>query len=197
MRLILSVMFLCLFSIQAVAAGGAYKLQVGDRLDVTVWQDEKLRRVIVVRPDGGISFPLAGHMAAAGATIEALEARLKGRLQKFYRESLDVSIMLTSTLEKAPQDSDETEIVYVTGEVKKPGPFIMDRPTNVLQAIALSGGLGPFAAKKRIQVRRRVRGEDVYFAFNYKAVERGDELEDNIYLHDGDVIVVPERRLFE
>ncbi|MFK5978992.1 MAG: polysaccharide export protein, partial [Rhizobiaceae bacterium] len=68
---------------------------------------------------------------------------------------------------------------------------------NVLQAIALSGGLGPFAAKKRIQIRRRIRGEDVYYSFNYRAVEKGDELDDNIYLRDGDVIVVPERRLFE
>lgn len=189
----------CLFTIQAGAAGQVYKLRAGDQLNVTVWQDEKLNRDVVVRPDGRISFPLAGHMSAAGASLEALEARLKSRLQKYYAESLDVSVSLSAAFKEEDEEDDEDlpDLIYVTGEVNKPGPFEMKKPTTVLQALARSGGLAPFAAKKRIQIRRQIRDQyEVYF-FDYKAVERGRDLEDNIYLHDGDVIVVPERRLFE
>jgi len=96
------------------------------------------------------------------------------------------------------EDGEELpDLVYVTGEVNSPGPFVMNKPTTVLQALARSGGLGPFAAKKRIQIRRKIRDRYELYSFDYKAVERGYELEGNIYLKDGDVIVVPERRLFE
>lgn len=189
-------MLFCLLTVQVNAAGQSYKLRAGDQLDVTVWQDDKLHRQVVVRPDGRISFPLAGHLQAAGSSLEALEARLKSRLQKFYAESLDVSVSLTAAF-KDEDDEDLPDLIYVTGEVNKPGPFEFKKPTTVLQALAHSGGLAPFAAKKRIQIRRLVRGQyEVYF-FDYKAVERGYDLEDNILLRDGDVVVVPERRLFE
>lgn len=190
-------MFFCLLTIQASAAGQSYKLQAGDRLDVSVWQDDKLHRQVIVRPDGRISFPLAGHLQAAGSSLEALEARIKNRLQKFYAEALDVSVSLLASFESQIPEEEIPDLIYVTGEVKKPGPFEMKKPTTVLQALARSGGLGPFAAKKRIQIRRLVRDQYEVYLFDYKAVERGYDLEDNILLRDGDVIIVPERRLFE
>ena len=88
-------------------------------------------------------------------------------------------------------------MVYVTGEVNKPGNVQIDRKTTVLQAIALGGGLGPFAAKKRIQVRRKQNGTEVMFPFNYDDVEEGRDITGNIFLKDGDVIVVPEKGIFE
>lgn len=198
MRLFFSIILLVLLSLQGNAVAQSYKLRAGDKLDISVWQDDKLHRAVVVQPDGRISFPLAGHMRAAGSSLEALEARLKSRLQKFYSEALDVSVSLTAAFKKDEEDDEDLpDLIYVTGEVNKPGPFEMKKPTTVLQALARSGGLGPYAAKKRIQIRRRVRDHYQLFSFDYKAVERGYDLEDNIYLRDGDVIVVPERRLFE
>lgn len=191
MRILLSIIVFCLLTVQSNAAGQSYRLQSGDKISVSVWQDQKLDRHVVVRPDGKISFPLAGHMSAAGLSLEALERKLKSRLSKFYNEDLNVTVMLT-----AP-DAQGQRVVYVTGEVRKPGPFYIKKPTTVLQALAMSGGLGPYAAKGRIQVRRKIRGRDVFLSFDYNAVESGGDLTGNIYLRDGDVVVVPERGLFE
>jgi polysaccharide export outer membrane protein len=199
MRVFFSIVLLCFLLVQTNAVGQSYKLRPGDKLDISVWQDDKLNRVVVVRPDGQISFPLAGHMRAAGSSLEALEARLKNRLRKFYAESLDVTVSLTLAFKDEKEDEDEElpDLIYVTGEVNEPGPFEMKKPTTVLQALALSGGLGPYAAKRRIQIRRRIEGGYELYPFDYKAVEQGNYLLDNIYLKDGDVVVVPERRLFE
>ncbi len=199
MRMFLSIAVLCFLFVQTNAVGQSYKLRPGDRLDISVWQDDKLNRTVIVRPDGQISFPLAGHMRAAGSSLVALESRLKNRLGKFYAESLDVTVSLALAYEDEKEDEDEElpDLIYVTGEVNKPGPFEMKKPTTVLQALALSGGLGPYAAKRRIQIRRKIKSVYETYPFDYKAVEQGNYLLDNIYLKDGDVIVVPERRLFE
>ena len=88
--------------------------------------------------------------------------------------------------------------IFITGEVIRPGSYVVRQPTTLMQAIALAGGVGPFAAKSRIQVRRRAAGGDeTIFMFNYKAYEAGLDLEGNIGLRTGDVIMVPERGLFD
>ena len=89
------------------------------------------------------------------------------------------------------------ELDVVTGEVQKPGPFFMRQRTTVLQAIALSGGFGPYAARRRIQIHRRVNGVESILVFDYAAFEAGDDARGNIDLRPGDVIIVPERGLFE
>lgn len=194
MRAFIIAMLFCIFAVQTSAFGQSYRLKSGDKIEVSVWQDEKLNRQIFVGPDGRVSFPLAGHMRAAGSTLEALETRLKQRLKKFYSEELDVTVLLLNTKN---EDAALDKVIYVTGEVRKPGPFAIKKRTTVLQALALSGGLGPFAAKARIQVRRKVNGRDIVVPFNYNDVEKGRDLTGNIYLRDGDVVIVPERGLFE
>ena len=88
--------------------------------------------------------------------------------------------------------------VYVTGEVGKPGAFVVPkRAPTIMQAIALAGGLGPFASERRIQVIRKVKGEDLVFPFNYRDYTKGRDMEGNITLRNGDVVVVPERGLFQ
>ena len=86
---------------------------------------------------------------------------------------------------------------FVTGEVSRPGPYIIRTRTTVLQAIAMAGGLGPFAAKGRIQIRREVNGAESLIVFDYRSFEAGTNLENNVELRANDVIIVPERRLFE
>ena len=194
MRAFFLVVLFSILSMQTAALGQTYRLKSGDKIEISVWQDQKLDRQVVVGPDGRVSFPLAGHMRAAGSTLEALESRLRQKLKKFYSENLDITVLLVSTND---QKTINEKTVYVTGEVLRPGPFVIKKRTTVLQALALSGGLGPYAAKGRIQVRRKVAGNDVVVSFDYNKVESGRDLTGNIYLHDGDVVIVPERGLFE
>jgi len=135
--------------------------------------------------------PLAGSLKAAGRSPESLGIAIKRRLGKYYNDDLDVTVSLVSVKDNIER------IIYVTGQVTRPGPFEIKKPTTILQAISLSGGLGPFAAERRILIHRKIKGRDVVIPFNYAKFESGVDVAGNIYLRDGDVIVVPERGLFE
>jgi polysaccharide export outer membrane protein len=179
-------------------AANAVTLKVGDSLSISILQDPKLDRTVLVDPSGEIAFPLAGHIRARGLTPQALENILRDKLKPNYQdENLDITVAVAN----APKDIPEEDLkpkIFVTGEVAKPGSIVVRQPTTVMQAIALAGGLGPFAAKRRIQVRRRAPGGDEsIFMFNYRAYEAGDDVEGNIVLRAGDVIVVPERGLLD
>jgi polysaccharide export outer membrane protein len=188
--------FLCL-AIWATGAQGQ-TLKSGDVLSVSVLQDPKLDRTVTIDPLGEIAFPLAGHIRARGLTPVALENVLKTKLKPNYKdETLDVTVALINAPKEIPEEDLKPKI-FITGEVVRPGSYVVRQPTTLMQAIALAGGVGPFAAKKRIQVRRRAPGGDeTIFMFNYKAYEAGLDLEGNIVLHAGDVIMVPERGLFD
>jgi polysaccharide biosynthesis/export protein len=188
--------FLCL-AIWATGAQGQ-TLKSGDVLSVSVLQDPKLDRTVTIDPMGEIAFPLAGHIRARGLTPVALENILKTKLKPNYKdETLDVTVALINAPKEIPEEDLKPKI-FITGEVIRPGSYVVRQPTTLMQAIALAGGVGPFAAKKRIQVRRRAPGGDeTIFMFNYKAYEAGLDLEGNIALHAGDVIMVPERGLFD
>jgi polysaccharide export outer membrane protein len=177
---------------QGAAAQGAYRLKQGDTLEIWVEQDPNLRRQVVVAPDGRISMPLAGHVRAAGLTLESLERSLASRLQRNFTTDVNVTAILSNSAEPEIEP-----MIFVTGEVARPGAFEIKRPTTILQAIALSGGLSEFAAKKRVHVRRRTNGQDIIIPFNYRDVEMGRNMSDNVLLKAGDVVVVPERGLFE
>ena len=196
---ILIVVFSLLVS---VSLAGAQTLKPGDNLSISVLQDPKLDRTVVIEPSGQISFPLAGHFRAAGLTPIALENILKDKLKSNYKDdNLDVTVALAPGLPSAKPDEPEDDLkpkIFVTGEVARPGSYIIRQPLTLMQAIALAGGVGQYAAKRRIQVRRRMPGGDeTIFMFNYKAYEAGDDLEGNIRLRAGDVIMVPERGLFD
>jgi polysaccharide biosynthesis/export protein len=169
-------------------------LQPGDSISISVLQDPKLDRQMLVGPDGMISFPLVGPVRAQGLTPAGLENVLKRRLRDKYAEGVDVNV---AYLGLGREREESLPRVYVTGEVKAPGAYPIRVRTDIVQAIALAGGLGPFAAKHRIQVRRKVRGGDELFPFDYDAYEAGLLNGDNIYLHSGDIVIVPERGLFE
>ena len=170
-------------------------MKPGDSLSISVMQDSKLDRNVVIDPSGQIAMPLAGHIRADGLTPQALENIIKNRLRSNYKdENLDVTVALTNSV--VPEEDLKPKI-FITGEILRPGSYVVRQQTTLMQAIALAGGLGPFAAKRRIMVRRRGGpGEDI-FMFDYRAYEAGQDLEGNITLHAGDVIMVPERGLFE
>lgn len=179
-------------------AAQAQALKPGDSLSITVLQDPKLDRTVVIDPRGEIAFPLAGHFRARGLTPLAVENILKNKLKNNYKdENLDVTVAVVNAPKEIPEE-DLKPKVFITGEVIRPGSYVVRQPTTLMQAIALAGGVGPFAAKNRIQVRRRAPGGDeTIYMFSYQAYEGGYDLEGNITLRAGDVIMVPERRLFE
>jgi polysaccharide biosynthesis/export protein len=181
-----------------ISEASAQTLKVGDTLSISVLQDPKLDRTVVVDPLGEIAFPLAGHIRARGLTPVALENILKSKLKANYKDdALDVTVAVAN----APKDIPEEDLkpkIFITGEVIRPGSYVVRQPTTLMQAISLAGGVGPFAAKQRIQVRRRsAGGDETIFMFNYKAYEAGLDLEGNVTLRAGDVIMVPERGLFD
>jgi polysaccharide export outer membrane protein len=179
-------------------AASAQTLRSGDTLSITVLQDPKLDRSVLVDPNGEIALPLAGHIRARGLTTQALENVLKSRLKDNYTDGrVDVTVALTAASQREPFEEDLKPKVFLTGEVVKPGSYVVRQRTTLMQAIALAGGLSPFAAKTRIQVRRRMPGGETIFAFDYRAYEVGGDIEGNIVLRAGDVVLVPERGLLE
>lgn len=158
-----------------------YQLGPEDVLLISVWKDEHLTREVVVRPDGLISFPLVGDVPAEGRTVEELRLDLAKRLIK-YIPAVNLTVAVIKPLSYK---------VYVVGRVAKPGEFLVGHYTDVLQALSLAGGLTPFAAENDIKVVRRVMGQQQTFPFRYGDVRKGMDLEQNIILQRGDVVMVP------
>lgn len=162
-------------------ADQGYLLGPEDVLLISVWKDEHLTREVVVRPDGMISFPLVGDVAAEGRTVEEVRSDLARRLIK-YIPAVNVTVAVTKVLSYK---------IYVVGRVNKPGEYLVGHYTDVLQALSLSGGLTPFAAENDIKVIRRIRGNQETFPFRYSDVRKGIDLEQNILLQRGDTVMVP------
>ena len=136
---------------------------------------------MLVRPDGGISFPLVGDIKARGKTVSVLTAELREKLRKFIPDPV-VSVSVNQITGNR---------VYVLGRVNNPGEFAVMRPVNVLQALSMAGGLTPYAEREDIKVLRGTGDAQQSIPFDYNSVERGEFLEQNIILMPGDVVVVP------
>lgn len=158
-----------------------YRLGAEDVLLVSVWKDEQLTREVVVRPDGMFSFPLVGDIQAENQTVEDIRGELVKRLTK-YMPNPNVSVAVTKVASYK---------VYVVGRVNKPGEYVIGHYTDVLQALSLAGGLTPFAGENDIKVMRRVRGGQQAIPFRYGDIRKGRDLEQNILLQRGDVVMVP------
>lgn len=158
-----------------------YRLQPGDVVQISVWKETDLQSDILIRPDGGFSFPLVGDFIATGKTIEDLRNEVTQRIQQFVPDAV-VNISL-----KQPQG----HRVYVVGRVNRPGEYLAVRPLDVMQALSMAGGATPFASLNRIKVLRRVDGKQQAFKFRYSDIEGGRDLEQNLVLQGGDIVVVP------
>jgi polysaccharide export outer membrane protein len=196
MRTVFALLLLCMAA--SAAQAQVITLKPGDTLNISVLQDPKFDRSVVVDPNGQIAFPLAGHITANGLTPQKLEKILKARLQRNYKDGdIDVTVALANAAKPDIPEDDLKPKIFVTGEVLRPGPYAVRQATSLVQAIALAGGLGPYAARRRIQVRRGAGADETIFHFDYKAYEAGAETEKNIPLQAGDVIIVPERGILE
>jgi polysaccharide export outer membrane protein len=191
MRIILlALVFLCGFWTGA----DAQALKPGDVISISVYQDPKLDRQVIIGPTGMISIPLAGQIRAGGLTPGQLEDVIKAKLKDKFTEEPDVTVSLGP---EKPLEEDLKPRIFVSGEVLRPGYFIVRTRTTVLQALSLAGGFTPFAAKRRVQVRRQTNGTEVMYLFDYVDFHKGRNVEDNIDLLPGDVVLIPERGIFE
>lgn len=169
-----------------------YVLEVGDRIAVSVLEDPALNQSLLIRPDGRVTMPIAGEIEAAGRTPLAVQDTIRRALTASFLVPPTVTVTVVG-LGASPTPP----VIYVLGEVRSPGPIRNELPLDILQALALAGGPGPFAATTRIQIRRKENGRDTMRLFNYDHVVEGLLPITSVPLADGDVIVVPQRRLFE
>ncbi len=192
-RTLLAVLAVLLAAPMALAQSAGYRIQPGDQLAITVLEDDTLNRQLLVLPDGSISVPLAGTIRAGGRSVESVESAIADRLASNFAVRPSVFVSVVSV-----DETYGTFPIFVMGQVATPGVVEVEPGTTMLQAIALAGGLDRFAATKRIQLRRsNSTGQERLYLFNFKAVERGGAIQSMITLREGDVILVPERRLFE
>jgi polysaccharide export outer membrane protein len=158
-----------------------YRVGPEDVLEISVWREDTLKKEVLVRPDGGMSYPLIGEVHAAGKTVLEIRQEIAKRLERFIPEpAVSVAILKVGS-----------QRVYVIGRVNKPGEYPIGRYVDVLQALSMAGGLTPFADSSDIRVMRREGDRQVVLPFEYSRVVRGQKLEQNIQLRGGDVIVVP------
>jgi polysaccharide export outer membrane protein len=159
-----------------------YLIGSEDVIEVMVWKNPDLSRVVNVRPDGKVSLPLIGDIKAAGRTATQLQDELTERLKAYYKELPPVSVIVQQVNSYA---------IYIVGEVKSPGKYVVKSGTTFLQAIALAGGFNEFAATKKILVRSidSQALKETATSVNYKEVVTGRK--NNIFLNPGDTIIVP------
>lgn len=193
------VLALCvIFVATAVVAQSSYQVRSGDTLTVEVLEDPSLNRSVLVLPDGTVSFPFAGSVRASGRTAGQIsDAITSGIASNFASEPnvfVTVETLRARTASAGPAQID----VFMMGEIAAPGEKQLDRGTTLIQALATTGGFTSFAATKRIILRRtNSNGSQKVMRINYKAIADGTAVGQDIRLQDGDVIIVPERRLFE
>jgi polysaccharide export outer membrane protein len=154
-----------------------YVIGAEDALFVRVWREPDFSMGYVVRPDGKITVPLIGDLQAAGLTPERLADQLRQALSEYINKP-DVTVTVSQVNSKK---------YYITGEINRPGEFALVVPTKIFDALSNAGGFRDFANKKKIII---IRGAD-RIKFNYLDIIKGKNLDQNIFIENGDTIVVP------
>jgi polysaccharide export outer membrane protein len=179
----LLLVFLVSFAGPGYAAPGddLYRINPGDVLAVSVWKEEDLNQDVIVRPDGYISFPLVGEAKAAGTSVDALRQLISKRITKYIPDPV-----VTVSVRQLSGNK-----VYVIGKVNRPGEMPVLHNVDVMQALSMAGGTSTYAALNKIKILRRENGKLRAIRFEYGDVEKGNNLDQNIVLKAGDVVVVP------
>ena len=164
-----------------VAIADEYRIGPEDMLQIAIWKNEAMSRTVPVRPDGMISLPLLNDVKAAGLTPMELRDLLIKSLAE-YMPAPEVSVILTDV---------RSFKVSVIGEVAKPARYDLKSWTTVLDVLALAGGLNQFAARSRIVILRPEGKTMQRIPFNYNKVIAAGGEDENIYLRNGDIVLVP------
>jgi len=165
----------------ASAAPADFVIGPEDVLGVIFWREADISGDVTVRPDGRITLPVIGEMQAAGLRADQLQEQILQAAAKYLTDPNVAVVVRTINSRK----------IFVTGRVTTPGTHLLKGPLNVMQAIALAGGVTEYADAKNITILRATKGRTERFRFNYKDVARGKSLEQNIQLLPGDTVVVP------
>jgi len=168
-------------------APAGFLLGPEDELEITVWKNQDLSRITIIRPDGLISMPLIGDIQAAGLTADALSQRIAERLKQYFATPPSVSVSVRAI---------NSYSVYVVGEVAKPGKFQLKAYITVLQAISMAGGFTLYASKNKLQIVRVTENADhirqeIHIPVRYDDLVSGSGGPGNVVLHPGDTVVVP------
>ena len=158
-----------------------YVIGPEDVLSILFWREKDLSADVIVRPDGMISLPLLNDIHAAGLTTDELREKVMAEANKFVEDPNATVVVKQINSRK----------VFITGQIAKPGAYSLAAPMNVLQLIAMAGGLLEYADRSRISVMRTEKGNPVAYPFNYNwAIERRN-LRQIIELKPGDTVLVP------
>lgn len=163
-----------------------FTIIAGDVLQIAVWKEDGMDREVLVLPDGSITYPLIGTIKAQGMTPVQLQNEIKHKLAKIIPQA-SVSVSVKAAL---------GHVVSVIGQVAKPGEFVISRRLTAVQALSQAGGLTPYASEGSIRVIRHEGGEEQAIEIPYSDIIKGDDLDKDIALRPGDVVVVPTARLF-
>ncbi len=162
-------------------AAERYLLNAGDVLDISVWNEDTLQKQVIILPDGTISFPLAGQLLAQGKSVTEVQTALKEKLKEYLSDPV-VTVSVTSV---------GGNTVHIMGKVTTPGSFVMSQEIDAMQALSLAGGLSPYAEENNIIVLRRNGTKQQVIPVHYGAIKKGRDLNTNIILKSGDVLVIP------
>lgn len=165
----------------AAAPREPYTINPGDLLEISIWKEPDLQRQVLVRPDGAFSFPLSGDVVAIGRTVEAVRRELTNRLSTFIPD-----LVVTVTVAEINGNK-----IYVIGQVNSPGQFVVNPRVDVIQALSIAGGMTPFAESNDIKILRRRNGVQTILRFRYNDIIKGQNLQQNVLLEVGDVVLVP------
>lgn len=179
--IIFSIVWFVIASPPAFGQSTEYAVQPGDVLRISVWGEEELQGDVLVGPDGAISFPLVGHVDARGKSTSMLQEIVTQKLERY---------LSTPVVTVSIQEINGNKI-YVIGQVNQPGAFIMNPAIDVMQALSLARGATAFAEKDDIVILRRTGFEQTVLPFKYSDIIKGRNLEQNIVLESGDIVVVP------
>lgn len=158
-----------------------YVIGPDDVLSIVFWREQDMSGEVVVRPDGMISLPLINDIQAAGLTPEQLRQQVEAAAARYVQDPTATVLVRQINSRK----------VFITGQVRTPGPYPLTSKTTVLQLIAMAGGLLEFADKGDIVIMRTQNGQTESFEFDYDDVRKGEDLEQNIELVPGDTVIVP------
>jgi len=180
-RVLLLTGFTLLLSVSAYSA--SYSVNPGDVLRIDVWNEDSLSREVLVRPDGIISLPMAGEIDTTGNSPSQVGDKIAKAFGEYMKDTPQVVVSLIDVTGNK---------IFVIGKVARPGEYKITSETDVMQALALAGGLNAFAAENNIRILRRdANGTQTAIPFAYAKVKNGKELQSNIILKSRDIVVVP------
>ena len=173
--------FLAILTINSLIHAESYHVGPGDVLEVSVWRDETLSRELIVPPDGILSFPLIGDVNVVSMSVPEIREVITKKLADYIPDA-SVSVIIKKIVSLN---------AYVIGQVKNPGVFQITMETRVMHLLSMAQGLTPFASERDIHILRQKNNKIEKIRFDYKEVLKGNNLEQDILLQRGDILVVP------